>query len=532
MLADWSYNAVLSVPVNVKITGIILLPVLILGLSLTYWISTGLSDWLSYLLTDVRVEAAMRAGSRSVILVTVLAAAGSIIMASFLTFILTRPLLALREMAQKVAAGDLNARARVWSNDEIGEVAVAVNTMTDHLVAAQDKLARTNRRLAAINRVIMAADRQAEIHDVLYAVLGNILDVMHLDTGWVYLRDPERDIFHLASWYNVATPLQAHLLHQPDDTLCRCQADFVQGDLNAGVNMCRCRRLECCSNLEINPRHITIPIEAQNQKLGVMNLLCQTEYTLSENDQDLLAAIGIQVSEIVANAWLRLKLAEKEMARQALLESLVEAQEEERGRLARELHDGAGQMLTGLLVRLKTLETKKTLPEVHRGLESTLEVVSNTIEQVRDLSYRLRPAALEEFGLPVALETLVKDTAQEANLSVECNLNSSGRPLPSGVEVTLYRIAQECLTNILRHARANKICVELKNTAGGVFMRIEDDGQGFAPHLISTEPGKRHLGLISMDERASIVGGSLDIYSAPGKGTAIQVHIPTTTRLE
>src|SRR5690606_3056830 len=106
---------------------------------------TGLSDWLSYLLTDVRIEAAMRAGSRSVSLVTFLGAAGSILLASLLTFILTRPLLALREMAQKVADGDLNARAPVWSNDEIGEVATAVNKMTDHLVAAQDELARTNR---------------------------------------------------------------------------------------------------------------------------------------------------------------------------------------------------------------------------------------------------------------------------------------------------------------------------------------------------------------------------------------------------
>ena len=103
--STWIFNVILSVPVRVKIAGIVLLPVLILGFSLNYWITTGLSDWLSYILTDVRVEAAMNAGSRSVTLVTVLAAAASLILASFLSFILTRPLLALRQMALQVTEG-------------------------------------------------------------------------------------------------------------------------------------------------------------------------------------------------------------------------------------------------------------------------------------------------------------------------------------------------------------------------------------------------------------------------------------------
>jgi len=109
-LSDWIYNAVLSVPVRIKITGIVMLPVLILGFSLNYWVTASLSDWLSYILTDARVEAAMQAGGRSVVLVTILAAAGSIILASLLTFLLTRPLSALHEMAQQVAGGNLTAR--------------------------------------------------------------------------------------------------------------------------------------------------------------------------------------------------------------------------------------------------------------------------------------------------------------------------------------------------------------------------------------------------------------------------------------
>ena len=526
-IGELAYDAILSVPVRWKITGIILLPVVILGLSLNYWITTGLSDWLSFLLTDVRVQAAMQAGGRSVTLVTVLAAAGSIILASFLTFILTRPLTELNNMAQQVAAGDLESRARVWSKDEIGEVAVAINQMTDHLVTTQEDLERTNRQLDAINRVILAADRESKIHDVLFAALKSTLDVMRLKTGWIYLRDPERERFHLASWYKVPPELEAHLLHMPNDELCTCQRDLVAGDLRTGTNLRPCFRLKKCSSLDLKDTHITIPIEARGEKFGVLNLLCDNEKTLSEDDYELLTAIGAQISEITANAWLRLKLAEKEMARQALLESLVRAQEDERGRLARELHDGAGQMLTSLLVHLKTLEKQSVSTiQFQNDLKSTQNLVSETIEQIRELSYRLRPAALEQFGLPVTLETLVKDMAEEAGLVTECQFDLNGRQLTPEIEVTLYRIAQEALTNVVRHADANRIEIDLTATAVAVFMRIEDDGKGFAPHQVPMEQGKHHLGLISMDERASIVGGKLDLYSAPGKGTALHVMVP------
>ena len=179
------YDLALSVPVNVKVTGIMLLPVLILGLSLNYWMTSGLSDWLSYLLSDVRVQAAMEAGRRSVTLVTVLGAAASILLAAVLTYLLTRPLRELRAMALRVAEGEMDARAKVYATDEIGDVAAAINTMTNRLVQAQTDLTRSNRRLSAINRVIQAADRELDIHDVLFEILGAVLDVLNLEVGWV-----------------------------------------------------------------------------------------------------------------------------------------------------------------------------------------------------------------------------------------------------------------------------------------------------------------------------------------------------------
>lgn len=525
-VSSWFNSVILSVPVRVKITGIIVLTVLILGFTLNYWVTTSLSDWLSYLLTDVRVEAAMRAGGRSVLLVTLLAAAGSLVMASLLTFLLIRPLLDLRDMALQVAEGNMDARAPVWSKDEIGEVATAVNKMTDHLVAVQADLARTNRRLSAINQVMLAAERQSDIHDVLYAILQNIVDVMNLQTGWVYLRDPERDTFHLASWYQVPAELENALLHQAYDSLCSCQQELVAGTLADEACPRDCQRLAGFDQLHLSQQHVSIPIKARNQKYGVVNLLCPRGQMLNEEDLDLLTAVGVQISEIVANAWLRLKLEEKEVARQALLESLVEAQEEERRRLARELHDGAGQMLTSLLVRIKTLEKTCTSAEIKQGLDALLDMASVTIEQIRELSHRLRPAALEEFGLDVALRTLVEEMTHQTNITAHCHMKLNSAEVPPGVDAILYRIAQEGLTNILRHAQANEINVSLTSDDAAILMSIEDNGCGFSPYHLTAEPGVRHLGLIDMRERASIAGGYLDVYSAPGQGTTLNVRIP------
>jgi len=524
-LGDLLYNLIMSVPVHVKISGLVLLPVIVLGVSLNYWVASGLKDWLSYLLTDVRVDAAMRAGQRSVQLVTILGAVGSLLVAYLLTFLLTRPLLALRQMAQRVAAGDFTARARVWSKDEIGQLATAVNTMTDHLVASQDELALSNRHLSAINRVILAANRPAEIHDVLYSILGIVVDVLGLETGWIYLRDPERDRFHLATWYGVPDALQAKLLQNADTPLCRCQEDFVAGQLQTGPSPCACQRLVAFT-ADPGASHISIPLASLDQRFGIINLLTKSDQAVSPDDLELLRAIGAQISEIVANAWLRIKLDEKEKARQLLLEFLVKAQEEERGRLARELHDGAGQMLTSLLVRMATLEKKAESPDLRHGLGSILDMASQTLEQVRELSYRLRPAALEEFGLSVALETLAHDMAQEAGLGLSWQVDLDGAPLTPEAEVTLYRIAQEALTNIVRHARARQITVELMHDAIDVWLRIQDDGQGFSPYHVPAQSSQRHMGLLSMQERTEIIGGRFELLSAPGQGTRVQVRIP------
>jgi signal transduction histidine kinase len=519
--------AIQAVPVRVKIAGIVMLPVFVLGLSLNYWIKTGLSDWLSYLLSDQRVQVAMSAGSRSVILVTFLAAMFSTILAFFLTYVLTRPLLDLHKVVLAVTAGDLEARAPIWAKDEIGEVAGSVNEMIDRLTASQAQLTAANKRLEALNRVAMAAGKELELTEVLNAILKGILEILGLDKGWVYLRENDQTRYYLAHQIGISGSLLECLYPNRNDELCSCQRDLEAGKLSPY----HAARFDCTHIREAfpdnkHPEHLTIPLQAKGQIFGMINLLCDRDIQPTQESMELIAAIGAQASEIAANAWLHARLVEKEEARRALLESLVRTQEDERARLARELHDEAGQTLTNLVVRLKTLEQKTASTEVRAELNKLQGIVEVSIDQVRELSYRLRPAMLEDFGLARAIQNLAEEMFKNTGIKVHCRLDLQMGGLPRDVEIALYRITQESLANVIHHARAQVVEVELNRTPLGICLRIEDDGVGFDPDQLPVLKGKPHLGLIGIQERAEMLGGSLTVFTSLQAGTSVEVRIP------
>lgn len=183
-------------------------------------------------------------------------------------------------------------------------------------------------------------------------------------------------------------------------------------------------------------------------------------------------------------------------------------------------------MLTTLLVRIKTLEKECPTSSLQNGLQSLLDMVSETIEQVRELSYRLRPAALEEFGLSVALSILIEEMMDDSPITAHYLTDLNNKSLPPGIEVTLYRIAQEALTNVIRHAQARSVQVALTQENHTIMMSIKDDGCGFDQHLATAVSEHRHLGLISMRERAAITGGNLTLNTAPGEGTTLLIRVP------
>ncbi|HWI63287.1 MAG TPA: sensor histidine kinase [Symbiobacteriaceae bacterium] len=209
------------------------------------------------------------------------------------------------------------------------------------------------------------------------------------------------------------------------------------------------------------------------------------------------------------------RLAEARQTRTELLQKVLTAQEEERGRISRELHDEIGQALTGLIVGLKVLRT----PEDAQHLR---DVAAETLDSVRRLSRDLRPAVLDDIGLVAALRRYTEDFARlhgiEGSLQV---VGSEATRLAPAVETTLYRVVQEALTNVARHSGARHFGVVLDLRGPTAQAIVEDDGRGFDPG----EP-KAGMGLVSMSERAALVGGSVTIESRPGGGATVYVKVP------
>lgn len=215
--------------------------------------------------------------------------------------------------------------------------------------------------------------------------------------------------------------------------------------------------------------------------------------------------------------------------RQALLARLGAAHEEERRRLARELHDGLGQALTSLSLFARSLEDDAD-PDLARRLTSFREEIGRTIATVRTMAWGLRPAELDRHGLIPALEELLVHNREHHGLHVALHVSGIETGLPREAETAVYRIVQEALTNVIRHAHANHLSVVISERRGTLSVIVEDDGVGFRPDCVAEKgrPGER-LGLLDIQERAEALGGHVHVESSPGKGATVRVLIPTGT---
>ncbi len=261
---------------------------------------------------------------------------------------------------------------------------------------------------------------------------------------------------------------------------------------------------------------IWVPMIAHDRTIGIISAadkLTAVDHRFSDDDLRLAetfasrAATAVDISERVARDILR---------------RVVDAQETERRRLARELHDETGQALTSILLGLKSLEeTVATSPEADLAVAGLRELVVATLQDVRRLAVELRPKALDDFGLVAALERLTDTYSGQTGITVDFEAALPDDRFPPEIETTLYRMVQEALTNVVKHARARRVSILLTQRPNSVAAVIEDDGTGFDP----TEPGDG-FGLTAMRERVNMVGGTLTIETGQGTGTTIVVEVP------
>jgi len=266
--------------------------------------------------------------------------------------------------------------------------------------------------------------------------------------------------------------------------------------------------------------------------------LLRTIRAVSAGETDTRAVATPSDSEIgeLARAFnSMLDQLEKARREQAVL--ILQAQEEERRRLARELHDESSQNLTALLIHTEILNqtlqsspgtaiTEELRAQLHGSLQYLAQLTQGTLENIRTLALQLRPGVLDDLGLQAAFRWLAEDSRQRLHLPVELKMEGVGHISselypPELYETTLFRIAQECLTNAARHAHAQKVAISLRYDRQSIHLQVRDDGRGYDPSRQGAG-----LGILGMRERAALLEGKITIQSEPGQGTNIEVTLP------
>ena len=220
---------------------------------------------------------------------------------------------------------------------------------------------------------------------------------------------------------------------------------------------------------------------------------------------------------------------QQEALRSRLIQQVMGAQDEERRRIARELHDETGQSLTAMLVGLRMIEECKTTAEAAERAQHLRAIVAQTLEDVGRLARGLHPSILDDLGLAAAVTHRAQDLAELHGIAVDVRIEGiDTEALPPLLQTTVYRVVQEALTNVARHAKARRATVRLVRDEATVELHVQDDGIGFeaTAHRSAAGGGARRLGLQGMRERAALLGGSVEIESPPGGGTTIAVRFP------
>jgi signal transduction histidine kinase len=262
---------------------------------------------------------------------------------------------------------------------------------------------------------------------------------------------------------------------------------------------------------------IFVPLVARGEAIGVVAVHDKLGGDSRFSDEDLRlaeifgarAAVAVSLSERVARDTLR---------------RVVSAQELERRRLARELHDETGQALTSILLGVRAIRASSTPDDAERAEADVRGLIVQALQDVRALAVELRPSALDDFGLVAAVERLANTFQARSGLETVIQANIDKR-LPAETETVLYRVVQEALTNVIKHSGAEHVSIVLRSRDGAVAVTIDDDGQGFAAADVRGDA----LGLLGMRERLALVGGTLEVESSPESGTTIAAEVPAST---
>lgn len=394
------------------------------------------------------------------------------------------------------------------------------------------ELRRRATELEALNQIGMVLTSSLEMRAVLQAVLEHTLRILDLPVGGIYLLDEDAQMLRITVWHGARTP-----------------AYEVIGAIPLGEGLAGRVAISGQPHVMLTEEYpneagrkalrkegiilsVSVPLLARGRIVGAINVASRETGEITDRELELLSTIGSQVGPYVANARLFSELQAAHERLRALSAQLANTLEKERAHLARELHDEIGQALTALKLGLQMSREELVAgnPRLQESLNDNIQLVNRTLERVRSLAIGLRSPDLEQLGLIPALRSQIHEFMRRTGVHVQLYAREADLPFSAEAALALYRIAQEALTNVARHAQASNVLVQILRTSKGARLLIRDDGVGFD---VQTEMEKGvssgHLGLAGIAERVALLSGELQIESGHGEGTCLIVDIPIHT---
>jgi len=374
---------------------------------------------------------------------------------------------------------------------------------------------RWSRQLESLHEVVRSLVEEVELETLLELVCRRLRELIDARLALIALPigDAQLRVAAVDGADDAARDLAGDLLSREHsksgrvlERLQSARVDSVFDDPEIDQDEARRMGIRTGLYVPLVARGRAIGIVAVHDKLGLEPRFSDGDLRLAEIFA-ARAAVAVDLSERVARDTVR---------------RVVEAQELERRRLARELHDETGQALTSILLGLRSIRGAATDEAAERAEADVRELVVQALQDVRSLAVELRPSALDDFGLTAALERLASTFQERSQIATSVQSNLGDSRLPPEVETVLYRLVQEALTNVVKHAGAEHVSIVLTRDDEGVGAVIEDDGRGFAQEDVR----EGALGLVGMRERLALLGGTLGVESSPTTGTALVARLP------
>lgn len=432
---------------------------------------------------------------------------------------LTRPIGEIISAAQEVASGNFSRRITARTGDEVEALAEQFNVMAAQLQESyanlEQRVADRTRELAALNRIASVVSRSLDLDEVLRNALRETLQVMELEVGGTYLLDRDKGLLTLDAQQGLSAAFAAQMDRLPLDEAFLGAVVREGTPLTAHNGAAGSRPAPLLLAEDGIAALAAVPLSSRGEALGALFVASRSPRRFTDQDVQLLTSIGSQIGVAVDNARLY------ERARQA-------AALEERNRLAHDLHDAVSQTLWTASLLADVLPTlwEQNPEEGRRSLERLRLLTRGALAEMRTLLLELRPAGLAEVPLGDLLRQLTEAMIGRKRMNITLEVRGECGAMPAEAKIALYRIAQESLNNVAKHAAASQTTVRLRCRPERVVLEVCDNGCGFDP--LNVPPDR--LGLSIMRERAAAVGADLTIRSRIGKGTQVRVIWPRTPK--